>query len=83
MNERLERTLTSMEVAEIVGRSHDNVLKDIRTILKHLGLVKNDESSNWGDRRSVETYFIESTYINTQNKELPCYDLTKKGCELY
>lgn len=70
--EALEQTLDSREVAVMVGRTHDNVLKDIRNIIKQIGGVKNHES-----------YFVESTYVNTQNKELPCYELTKIGCELY
>ena len=69
---QLEKTITSLEVAEMVGRPHDNVLKDIRRIIEQLGDVK-----------SYESYFIESTYTNTQNKTFPNYLLTKKGCELY
>lgn len=68
----IENTITSIEVAEMVGKTHDNVLKDIRRIIEQLGAVK-----------SYESYFIESTYTNTQNKELPCYLLTKKGCDLF
>jgi phage regulator Rha-like protein len=30
---QLEQTLTSMEVAEMVGKTHANLLKDIRAIL--------------------------------------------------
>lgn len=69
---QIESTITSIEVAEMVGKTHDNVLKDIRRIIEQLGAVK-----------SYESYFIESTYTNTQNKELPCYLLTKKGCDLF
>lgn len=69
---QLEKTLTSLEVAEMVGRPHDNVLKDIRRIISQLGDVK-----------SYESYFIESTYTNLQNREMPNFLLTKKGCELY
>ena len=69
---QIENTITSIEVAEMVGKTHDNVLKDIRRIIEQLGAVK-----------SYESYFIESTYTNTQNKELPCYLLTKKGCDLF
>lgn len=68
----IENTITSIEVAEMVGKTHDNVLKDIRRVIEQLGAVK-----------SYESYFIESTYTNTQNKELPCYLLTKKGCDLF
>ncbi|EPE2019174.1 Rha family transcriptional regulator [Enterococcus hirae] len=70
--ETIEQTITSNEVAKMVGRTHDNVLKDIRNIIKQIGGVKNHES-----------YFIESTYTNSQNKELPNYLLTKKGCDIF
>lgn len=69
---QLEKTLTSLEVAEMVGREHRNVMQDIRKIIDQLGELKNQQS-----------YFIESTYTNSQNKTLPMYQLTKKGCELY
>ena len=69
---QLERTITSMEVAGMVEKSHNDVLKDIRRIVGHLG-----------EGKSSQSYFIESTYVNSQNKELPCFLLTKKGCELY
>ncbi|WP_277585867.1 Rha family transcriptional regulator [Psychrobacillus antarcticus] len=62
----------SRDVAEMVGRTHDKVIRDIRNITEHLG-----------DTKIGESYFIESTYMNSQNKELPCYLLSKKGCELY
>lgn len=69
---QLTRTLTSLEVAEMVDREHNNVMKDIRRIIDHLREVT-----------SYQSYFIESTYVNTQNKTMPCFNLTKKGCELY
>lgn len=69
---RLTRNIPSTEVAEMVGRDHNEVLKDIRRIINQLG-----------EGNLPQSYFIESTYTNTQNKELPCFLLTKKGCELY
>lgn len=69
---QLQNTISSLEVAEMVDRRHDQVLRDIKNIIAQLG-----------DHKSVESYFIESTYKNSQNKELLCFKLTKKGCELY
>ncbi|WP_122645729.1 Rha family transcriptional regulator [Enterococcus mediterraneensis] len=69
---QLEKTITSLEVAEMVSKDHNNVMKDIRRIIDQLGEVK-----------SYQSYFVESTYTNLQNKELPCYLLTKRGCELF
>jgi len=57
----------------MVGKRHDNVMRDIATIISHLG----------GQLKIEESYFIESTYTNNQNKQQPCYQLTKKGCELF
>lgn len=71
MNE-LIKTINSLEVAEMVNKDHNNVMKDIRRIIEQLGEVK-----------TYQSYFIESSYKNSQNKELPCYLLTKKGCELF
>lgn len=68
----LNRNITSLEVAEMVGREHKEVLRDIRNIEGQLG-----------ERKIAQSYFIESTYVSSQNKEHPCFLLNKKGCELY
>ncbi|HBG1141369.1 phage antirepressor KilAC domain-containing protein [Clostridioides difficile] len=63
----------SREVAELIEKKHDNLLRDIRGYKKIL-----EDSSNL----KSQDFFIESTYINTQNKIQPCYLLTKKGCDM-
>ncbi|HAU33151.1 MAG TPA: hypothetical protein DCW76_02075 [Lysinibacillus sp.] len=70
---QLQKNLTSLEVAEMVGRRHDQVLRDIKTIIEHFG----------DDHKSVGNYFIKETYQDNLNRTKPCYLLTKKGCELY
>lgn len=62
----------SREVAVMVGKPHNDLMKSIRTYLEYL---------REGDF-SQSDYFIESTYINSQNKEMPCYLCTKKGCDM-
>lgn len=69
---KLPRNISSLEVAEMVGRDHNEVLKDLRRI-----------STQLGEGILPQSYFIESSYTNIQNKELPSFLLTKKGCELY
>lgn len=71
--EKIERTINSKEVAEMVGRRHDQVLRDITKIIENMDDHKN----------VVVNYFIESTYKDVKGEERPCFDLTKKGCELY
>ncbi|WP_194750372.1 Rha family transcriptional regulator [Staphylococcus chromogenes] len=63
----------SREVAEMVGKRHDNLVRDIKGYIKIL-----EDSS----KLSSHNFFEESTYINSQNKIQPCYLLTKKGCDM-
>lgn len=64
-------TITSMEVAEMVGKKHCDLLKDIRRYTVQLGEGK----------IPLSDFFTESTYQNSQNKTMPCYMVTKKECE--
>ena len=70
MNE-LTRTIISTEVAQMVDKRHADLLKDIRKYIEQLGEGKISPSD----------FFTESTYITEQNRVLPCYLVTKKGCE--
>ena len=67
----LEQTLDSREVAEMVDKEHSKLLKDIRRYIGQFGEAK----------IGFTDFFRESTYKTGQNKELPCYLITKKGCE--
>lgn len=71
MNE-LENTLTSLEVAEMVGKKHSELMKDIRRYIGYL---------NEGKIPPVE-FFIESTYQDSKNETRPNFLLTKQGCEM-
>jgi len=64
-------TISSMEVAQMVGKEHYDLLKDIRRYVEQLGEGKIPQSD----------FFTESTYQNSQNKTMPCFNVTKKGCE--
>lgn len=76
-----ERTITSLEVAEMVEKQHKELLRDIRTYIEYLKQA-NEEMEELGERKIALTdFFIESNYLSEQNKILPCYDITRKGCE--
>ena len=65
----------SREVARMVGRNHKDLLRDVR------GYIEVMEKS--GERKIAPSdFFIPTTYLNSQNKEMPCYLLTKKGCDM-
>lgn len=65
--------IDSREVAEMVGKRHDHLIRDIKGYIEVL-----EENPKLGTRN----FFEESTYITNQNKIQPCYLLTKKGCDM-
>lgn len=65
------RTLESREVAEMVGKEHSKLLRDIRTYSEQLAEAKIGHSD----------FFRESTYQDANNQSRPCYLVTRKGCE--
>ena len=67
MNIENKNTLTSLEVAEITGKEHKNILSDIR-----------DEISKLGEERG-RLIFQQSYYKNLQNKQQPMFLLNYKG----
>lgn len=71
MNELRKTTITSMEVAQMVNKDHSKLLRDIRNYISQLGEAK----------IGFTDFFTETTYVTEQNKVLPCFQVTKKGCE--
>lgn len=71
MNQIEQNTITSLEVSEMIGKEHKELLRDIRRYIEQLGESKIAQTD----------FFILGTYANSQNKVLPCYKVTKKGCE--
>ena len=71
MHDLTRTTITSMEAAEWCGKEHSKLLLDIRNYISQLGEAKIGFSD----------FFKESTYVTEQNKMLPCFLVTKKGCE--
>lgn len=67
----LEQTLDSREVAEMVGKSHSELLKDIR---RYIGQF------NAGNLPFVD-FFKEGGYLDAKGEMRTCYSITKKGCE--
>ncbi|MFR5739531.1 MAG: phage antirepressor KilAC domain-containing protein [Coprococcus sp.] len=66
----LEQKLDSREVAEMVGKEHKELLRDIRRYCEQLSQSK----------IAPPNFFTESEYEN-RGKMYPCYLVTKKGCE--
>ena len=74
-----KNTIDSREVAEMLGKEHSELMKDIKGSGKNKGIIPILEKGNF----SVSEYFIESTYkVEGNNKTYKCYLVTKMGCEM-
>ncbi len=69
---KVEYVVDSREVAEMLGKEHPKLLRDIKVYMEYL------EKSNFG----LCDFFIESSYTDSNNRQRPCYLLTKQGCEM-
>lgn len=67
-----KQVIDSRDVAQMVEREHNALLKTIRSYCEYLGEGEIAQSD----------FFIPSSYINAQNKEMPSYLITKKGCDM-
>nr|DAK83796.1 MAG TPA: regulatory protein [Caudoviricetes sp.] len=65
----------SREVAEMVGKQHKELLRDIRNYAEVL-------SAPIERNFALNDFFIESTYKDSIGRTLPCYLITKKGCDM-
>jgi len=57
--------MTSLQIAEVTGKRHDAILRDIRNILNGGAGAHN---------------FVEAEYFDKQGKSRPMFELTPKGC---
>lgn len=72
--QKLPPTLDSREVAEMVGKTHAHLCRDIAGYIEIMSKNPKLDSSN---------FFIERAYKQAGNgKEVKRYDITKKGCEM-
>lgn len=66
------RTINSREVAEMTGKAHKNLVRDIK---KYSDVLLSSDLS-------PVNFFIESNYKDGSGKENICYELTRKGCDM-
>ena len=65
-------TVDSRQVAEVLGKPHNDLMKSIH---RYIGFL------NKGEISPVD-FFIESDYTDGKGETRPCYLLTRKGCEM-
>lgn len=62
----------SRDVAEVIERPHKDLLKTIRTYCEYLTEGENSPSE----------FFVNGEYNDSTSRKLPCYLITKKGCDM-
>ncbi len=67
--------IDSREVAKLIDKRHDNLLRDIAGYIKTL---EKAAALNF----EVSDFFLKSSYLDRTGRELPCYLLSKMACEL-
>jgi Rha family phage regulatory protein len=68
---KIEQTPDSREVAEMVGKNHADLMRDIRRYCEQF-----NESNI-----ALVDFFKEADYKDGKGQKRPCYNVTKKGCE--
>ena len=69
--QKIEQTLSSIEVAEMVEKEHHKLLRDLRRYEEQFTEAK----------IGLSDFFLKSEYKDSTGRTLPCYRITKKGCE--
>lgn len=67
------QTIDSRDVAKMISKRHRDLMRDIR---RYINVIEE------GAKLRSRAFFIESTYLSRQGKELPCFLCTKQGCEM-
>lgn len=67
MNVKTSSTMSSLEIAKLTGKTHDNVLKDIRRIL---------------DEVEIDHVQFNAIFLDAYKREQPCFSLPRIECDL-
>lgn len=60
-------TMSSREISDLTGKEHSKVVADIKRVL---------------DEAEIGDADFRASYVTAQNKELPCYNLPRRECDL-
>ena len=72
INEHGKIYADSRQVAEMIGKRHADLMRSIDGYVQILTNAK---------LRSLD-FFIKSSYVDSKRETRPCYNLTRKGCDI-
>lgn len=74
-----QATISSLEVAEMMGVSHKNLLQKIEGSGKNIGILT--VLSNGLEIQPAD-YFVKNSYVDEKGESRKCYEITRKGCDM-
>lgn len=75
------QTITTMEIAGMMNVAHWQVLRKLDGRESKGKHIKGYVDILADNQMVVSDFFVPATYLSEQNKEMPCYKVTKMGCE--
>lgn len=73
INENGKIYVDSRQVAEMIGKRHDHLMRSIDGYVEVLGQ---------NPKLGADNFFVKSSYQAGTGKTYPCYKLTRKGCDM-
>lgn len=80
MNE-LDQILTTVDIAEMMGMNHKNILRKIEGRENEGRHIKGIIDILNEHHLEPVKYFIKFSYVDSKGESRPCYKVTRKGCE--
>lgn len=80
-DETSDQTITTLEIAEMMNVAHWQVLRKLDGRESKGKHIKGYVDILADNHLVVSDFFVPATYLSEQNKEMPCYKVTKMGCE--
>lgn len=77
MNDLVKKTITTLEVAEMMETEHSKIIRKLEGGKDRKGFIQILTEAQMG----VSDYFIPSSYKDPSGKENKCYQVTKLGCD--
>jgi len=67
LSTQTKQTMSSLEIAELTGKTHAVVIGDIKRILAEV---------------EIDSSVFQTIYLDSMNREKPCFNLPRRECDL-
>lgn len=77
MNDLVKSTITTLEIAEMMGIEHKRLIRKLEGSKDRKGYIQILAEAQMG----LSDFFILSSYKDASGKENKCYEVTRLGCD--